>query len=129
MDNLTLKEAYAAMYVFLEKRYNQTKSDDIGGMLGDMSFLQDGSTADPATWGDWLKSIGLGKNQITVTEAYAAMQTFVVKCYSWTDIAKKFNSASVLPDGKPIDSAIWEDWLKCIEVAKAGNVDMDLHLK
>jgi hypothetical protein len=62
MSNLTLKEAYAAMFVFLEKRYNITKSDELGGMLGQMSLLPDGGTADPATWGDWLKCVEAAKN-------------------------------------------------------------------
>ena len=62
MNSLTLKEAYAAMFAFLEQRYNWTKSDAIGSMLGDMSLLSDGGTADPATWGDWLKCVEAAKN-------------------------------------------------------------------
>ena len=55
--HLTEKEAYKAMYAFLEQVYNLTKSDDIGGLLGDMSFLPEGNTADPAIWHDWLKCV------------------------------------------------------------------------
>jgi hypothetical protein len=62
MNNLTLNEVYAAMFVFLERRYNMTKSDEIGSMLGDMTLLPDGGTADPATWGDWLKCVEAAKN-------------------------------------------------------------------
>jgi hypothetical protein len=43
MNNLTLNEVYAAMFVFLERRYNMTKSDEIGSMLGDMTLLPDGA--------------------------------------------------------------------------------------
>jgi hypothetical protein len=56
-DNLTLKQGYLAMYAFLDSFYSETKSDDVGGLLGDMSFLADGSTADGAAWSDWLKAV------------------------------------------------------------------------
>lgn len=54
---LDIREAYMAMFVFLDRFYNQTKSDDVGALLGDMSFLADGGTADPATWYDWIESV------------------------------------------------------------------------
>ncbi|QDO83747.1 hypothetical protein FM037_11525 [Shewanella psychropiezotolerans] len=57
MDNLSKKEAYLAMYAFLENMYKLTGSDDIGGLLGSMSLLQDGHTADPAAWQDWEDAI------------------------------------------------------------------------
>ncbi|MEH2237383.1 hypothetical protein [Nostoc sp.] len=52
--NLTEKEAYAAMYAYLVSVYDRTQSDDLGGLLGDMSTLGDGETADPAVWHEWL---------------------------------------------------------------------------
>ena len=57
MTELTKKEAYLAMYSFLEHEYEMTKSDDIGSLLGGMSLLQDGGTSDPAAWSDWENSI------------------------------------------------------------------------
>ncbi len=59
--NLTEKEAYAAMFTFLEQLYNWTKSDDIGGLLGDMSILPNGDTADPAIWHEWLECLSKAK--------------------------------------------------------------------
>jgi len=50
---LTKEEAYLAMFAFLEDYYSRGKSDEIGGMLGSMSLLQDGGTADPAIEQDW----------------------------------------------------------------------------
>lgn len=41
------KQAYAAMFHFLEQRYLRAKSDDLGGLLGGMAMLQDGYPADP----------------------------------------------------------------------------------
>lgn len=57
MAELTKKEAYLAMYSFLVHEYQVTKSDDIGALLGGMSLLQDGGTADPAAWADWENAI------------------------------------------------------------------------
>ena len=50
-------EAFKAMQCFLEKYYEQTKSADVGSLLGDLQILQDRTTADPATWHDWLDCI------------------------------------------------------------------------
>lgn len=50
---LTKEEAYLAMFAFLEDYYSRGNSDEIGSMLGSMSLLQDGGTADPAIEQDW----------------------------------------------------------------------------
>lgn len=55
--NLTEKEAYAAMYAYLVTVYERTQSDDLGGLLGDMSTIGDGETADPAVWFEWLQCV------------------------------------------------------------------------
>ncbi|MGE5397585.1 MAG: hypothetical protein ACM3MK_08670 [Chitinophagales bacterium] len=54
---LTLEQAYRAMVVFLEGFYERTGSDDVGGLLGGMIILDDGETADPAAWNDWIDSV------------------------------------------------------------------------
>jgi hypothetical protein len=53
VENLSKQEAYAAMFAFLEEIYQRTESDDLGALLGGMSLLKDGGTADPAAWADW----------------------------------------------------------------------------
>lgn len=57
MKNLSEQEAYAAMFAFLEHRYRLTESDELGALLGSMSFLPGGGTADPVIWEDWLNAI------------------------------------------------------------------------
>lgn len=54
---LSVTDAYKAMYHFLNKTYQLTHSDDIGSLLGWMSTLDDGTTADPAIWDDWLEAV------------------------------------------------------------------------
>ena len=57
VENLTKREAYAAMFAFLEEIYHRTESADLGALLGGMSLLKDGETADPAVWTDWEAAI------------------------------------------------------------------------
>ena len=50
---LTSRQAYLAMFSFLEAYYARGKSDEIGFILGSMSLLEDGFPADPAYLKDW----------------------------------------------------------------------------
>ena len=60
-DLLTVTEAYAAMYTFLDRIFAATHSDELGGLLGGMSLLPDGNPADPAAWSDWLHAVAIVK--------------------------------------------------------------------
>jgi hypothetical protein len=57
MERLTEREAFDAMALFLEKFYATTDSDDVGALLGSMMVLEDGGTADPAVWGEWVNCV------------------------------------------------------------------------
>jgi len=60
MDNIILtdREAYLAMFYFLEGLYSRTNSDDLASYLGDMDFNKsDGKPMDPAMWEDWMRAI------------------------------------------------------------------------
>lgn len=54
---LTIEEAFKSMVLFLEGYYERTCSNDVGGLLSDMILLDDGTTADPAAWNDWINCI------------------------------------------------------------------------
>lgn len=63
-------EAYKAMYKFLEREYSLTNSDDIGGLLGSMSLLEDGGSADPdmkASWDEILLDVAQNGANINLT--------------------------------------------------------------
>jgi hypothetical protein len=56
-DQISIRQAYAAMYQYLKRIYDSTGSDELGGLLGSMSLLPDGQPADPAAWSDWLRAV------------------------------------------------------------------------
>ena len=58
-EKLSYIEAFNCMREFLEIYYKNTKSNDVGDILSDtqFSFWADGSTGDPASWGEWIKCI------------------------------------------------------------------------
>jgi hypothetical protein len=45
------------MFAFLKEEFRLCPSDEIGGLLGSMSLLPDGSPADPAVAKQWQKAI------------------------------------------------------------------------
>lgn len=53
MSNLDVTTAYLAMFSFLEEYGRLTSSDDIAGLLGSMSLLNDGQPADAGIWSEW----------------------------------------------------------------------------
>lgn len=57
MKQLSPQQAYLAMFAFLENQYRLCPSAEIGGLLGTMSLLPDGSPADSAVAQEWEKTI------------------------------------------------------------------------
>lgn len=57
MENLTERKAFEAMVLFLEGFYERTQSDEVGGLLSDLMMSEDGTTADPAAWEDWMECV------------------------------------------------------------------------
>ncbi len=57
-QEITVMQAYKAMLAFLEREYNLTHSDELGGLLGGYQLTSDsGATMDPAAWPDWVSAI------------------------------------------------------------------------
>ena len=68
MSDLSKKEAYLAMFAFLDAYYQLSPSDEIGGLLSNMSLLEDGVPADPAIYDDWIDAVEKVKNnQVNAT--------------------------------------------------------------
>lgn len=57
-EDLTILEAYRAMYVFLDNYYFQMgQPDEIGALLSDLRLMPDGIPGDPAAWHDWQEAV------------------------------------------------------------------------
>jgi hypothetical protein len=55
---LSPEQAFQAMLAFLSAYYERTEGTaELGEVLGDIQLNRDGSTMDPAAWGDWLTAI------------------------------------------------------------------------
>jgi hypothetical protein len=59
-DKSTSAQAYKAMYAFLTELNDRLGFDQLGGLLGGMSFVA-GTPADPAIWNDWLRAVEKAK--------------------------------------------------------------------
>jgi len=46
-------DAYKMMFRFLDQRYKQLPSDQLGGLLGEMQLATDGEPFDPAIAEEW----------------------------------------------------------------------------
>ena len=66
MEQITIKQAYLAMYHFLDALYERTNSDDLAGFLGGFQLLKDGMPADPAAWGDWLQAVTKAQSEESI---------------------------------------------------------------
>jgi hypothetical protein len=60
-DVLTTKQAYAAMFDFIEQVFRRTNADSLGSLLGDMSTMSDGLPADSAIAEEWECSVNRAK--------------------------------------------------------------------
>ncbi|MBG9389876.1 hypothetical protein I5803_17730 [Caenimonas sp. DR4.4] len=52
------------MFAFLEAHYQRTKSDDIGALLGDLTLLPGGTSADPAAIVDWQHALSRARGEV-----------------------------------------------------------------
>jgi hypothetical protein len=61
------------------------------------------------------------KDKLTLVEAYKAMYTFLDSYYFQMnepdEVGALLGDLRILPDGKPVDPAAWDDWLKAVQKA------------
>ena len=61
-EKVTVREAYLGMYEFLRRHYERRPTDEIGGLLGGLSKLSDGGSADPAMDQEFLDALEAAVN-------------------------------------------------------------------
>ncbi len=116
---LTPLQAFNAMTKFLDDYYNKTKSGNIGSLLGDMSFLEDNSTADEAIWDDWIDAIGSDK-PVTALDAYQSMIKFLNyyrENTSAKDIIYLLNRMYLSESNESEDPTMWKLWIQYVTEA------------
>jgi hypothetical protein len=60
-EQISVRQAYLAMYSFLDELYTKYGFDQVGQLLGSLSLLSDGSPADEAVQSDWLNAVQRAK--------------------------------------------------------------------
>ena len=69
--------------------------------------------------------------ELTPEQAYLAMFSFLSGHYQRSkadDVGALLGSMSLLPDGRPADPALVEDWRVAVEAALSGKVDASMQL-
>jgi hypothetical protein len=54
---LTIRQAYEAMLVLLEREADLTDSEDIAELVSQYAFKRNGEPRDPDAWDSWLKAV------------------------------------------------------------------------
>jgi hypothetical protein len=135
MAMLTIKDAYLAMYRFMEIIADRDNLDEFNAMLGSMSFLQDGSTADSGMWWDWEQAVKRVKgdldSELSIEEAHAAMRSFLETYNSRgpSDDITEILIHMVPPASSETEGGLlWKDWLDAVRAARMNEVDAALVL-
>ena len=112
---LTQRQAFDAITIFLEKYYNATQSNQIHFLLSDMDMQTWGSgnePADPALWEDWIDCIN-GKENLTIEEAYHALSLFVGMRYALEPDKHIVALVDMIQNTK--DPYLWQLWLEAVK--------------
>ena len=106
---LTQLQGYNAMFKLLDYYYKKTKLDDLGSLLSGMCFFADGSTADPAIWSEWNKSI-FDKKTLTKQEAFDGMIKFLEIYNDYADVKVLIDKLHLAKDCNDINIPIVKQW-------------------
>lgn len=117
-------QAFNIMKQYLDTFYHKTKSDDIGSLLGDIWLLDDGETADPAAWEDWMDSVKSvvpefkSHDLLTLDQAFLAARKFLEGYYERTtssDTASIIANMQPSPNDPITTSRLWPEWLHILK--------------
>jgi hypothetical protein len=54
---MTEKQAYRAMFFYLDAYFERSPLAELGSVLGDLQLLKDGKPADPAVTQEWKQAV------------------------------------------------------------------------
>lgn len=121
---LTIRQAYDVMTNFLEMYWKETDCDEIAGLLSDMSteIWADGSTGDPAIWGEWEESVRTivgNEQELTIRQAFKAMTTFLEQYIPFKTpshgVFELMNGIKIFKDGTTSNPIFWKHWLVSVQ--------------
>lgn len=113
---LSLEEAYLAMFYMLDEYYNSTKNDDLGALLSSLNpyLFIDSISADSAAWSDWIDIVSevTHEKKITSVEAFKSMINFLEFyekefCFNLETILKELKNKYIYDDK-------WEEYINKI---------------
>ncbi len=131
MDEKLMKlntlQSFNVMYEFLDMYFLQNRSGDLATILGGMSFVSEGRTADPAMWGMWIESIdNVCKKQnlendgtLTNFQAFVAMMEFLDLYFgpqSYGDVEDFIQDVKFVIAHPSVPTITWGNWLKAIKI-------------
>lgn len=141
MNDLKLDhvEGYLSMYAFLDLLWERKDEswDELAEMLGAMSLVGDGLPADRGYVQDWDEALeavaGYRRGVFAPMGIYKAM-LFFLNTYDSRGSNDEFKRLIVRleedlkANSSPSILQIWQDWMMCVERAKAKQVDAWLRL-
>jgi hypothetical protein len=133
VKSVTNLQAFNIMKQYLNSFYHKTKSDDIGSLLGDIWLLEDGLTADPAAWEDWVDSIKSiipgfkNHDQLTLEQAFLSARKFLEGYYERTSSS---DTAVIIANMKTLSSIsvttakLWPEWTRILNNPEECNNEL-----
>ena len=124
---ITQLQGFNAMSMLFDIYYVETLSDDLGGILGSMSFLSDGSTADQAMWEVWVEFLDKILEEKCINDrdsfdplyAFLAMRPFLEYFFGTDDLSKEVDffikNVNCADENTAIDPILLKIWMKCID--------------
>ena len=70
-------------------------------------------------------------SQVSPEQAFLAMFSFLEDYYNRTgsdDVGSLLGSMSLMDNGKPMDIAMWHEWLECISKSQSGHIDANMQI-
>jgi len=123
---LTRLQSFNVMYEFLDMYFLQNRSGDLATILGGMSFVSEGRTADPAMWIMWCRAVNLivAKDQasdhdsISQFQAFKAMMLFLDDYFgpqSYGDVENFIRDIKLVIAHPSVPTITWGNWLRAIK--------------
>jgi hypothetical protein len=116
---LTYKQALLAAYTILDDLYDKTKGESMAGLLSDMNpfVFKDRTSADPATWKEWITCAEKVQEGGALTEdnAFQALVSFL----NFNEVQYGYNAIWILDSIQTLEyQRRWNQLIEKVAVLK-----------